>query len=196
MAIQEPSKSGFVRTPSWRFRFQFFLALTLCAAAQAEGDLESAADPACTHTEVFAHVLEQFRRYGPLSGEREYFGFIYRYNEVIQSSVIRGHVCGTNHVCGVDTRPAAKGIPPGAKVLGEWHTHPHVDGSRNLSAADVLGAYRNRRIRCYAAFYSQPDGDIHTWNVNVGSVPVAMASRVRLGNYRDPATAPAIIAAH
>jgi hypothetical protein len=178
-------------------RFFIQLALAgLCAAASAEEIQESGADLACARAEVREHVLEQFRIYGPLSRNREYFGFIYRSQAGIQSSVIRGGACGTNDACGVDTAPAARGIPPGAKVLGEWHTHPQVVGSRVLSNADVLGAYRNRRIRCYSAYYSQPDGEILSWDVNTDSVPVAMNPTLTLGNWRGPAVGPAIIAAH
>jgi hypothetical protein len=195
MTVQALSTTDSVWSLIWRFCFQIFLAGTY-AAAHAEGNQESGADLECARAEVLAHVQEQFRLYGPLSLKREYFGFVYRFNGAIQSSVTQGHVCGTNHACGVDTTPAAKGIPPGAKVLGEWHTHPRDDGSRNLSTEDVRGAYGNRRIRCYTAHYSQPDGDIHSWDINSDSVPVAMVSRVRLGNYRDHVGVPAIIAAH
>jgi hypothetical protein len=194
MAIQALSTEDSVWSLVWRSCFHIFL-VGMYAAAHAEGSQESGADLECARAEVLAHVQEQFRLHGPLSLKREYFGFIYRFNGVIQSSVIRGHSCETNHVCGVDTAPAAKGIPPGAKVLGEWHTHPQVDSSRILSAEDVRGAFRNRRIRCYTAYYSQPDGDIHSWDINSDSVPVAMMSRVRLGNYGDHASGPAIIAA-
>lgn len=181
-------------SPLRRFCVQLTLA-GLSLLAYAEGSRETGADTACTRDEVLAHVLAQFRLYGPLSRNREYFGFIFRSGPEIQSTVVQGSVCGFNHACGVNTEPAARGIPPGAKVLGEWHTHPHRDGSRILSIEDVRGAYRNRRIRCYSAYYSQPNGDIHTWDVNTDSVPTAMNSRSLLGNYRDPANVPVIIAA-
>jgi len=142
----------------------------LSAAAHAEDEQHSSPDPACPRSEVLAHVQAQFRLYGPLSERREYFGFIYRSNGEVESSVAMGRVCGNNHVCGIKIAPAAKGIPAGAKVLGEWHTHPLVDGSRNLSVQDVRGAFHNRHIRCYTAFYSAPNGDIYRWDVSQTSV--------------------------
>jgi len=182
-------------SPLRLFCIQLILA-GLSLLAYAEGSRETGVDTACARDEVLTHVLAQFRLYGPLSRNREYFGFIFRSGSEIQSTVVQGSVCGFNKACRVDTEPAARGIPPGAKVLGEWHTHPHRDGSRILSIADVRGAYRNRRIRCYSAYYSEPNGEINTWDVNTDSVPVAMNSRSLLGNYRDPAKDPAIIAAH
>ena len=71
-------------------------------------------------------------------------------------------------------------------MLGEWHTHPLVDGSRNLSVQDVRGAFHNRHIRCYTAFYSAPNGDIYRWDVSQTSVPTAMNTREYLGNHHDP----------
>ena len=105
----------------------------------------------CFSAEVEAHVVEQFRIYGPKSKNREYFGFVYRVDGIIASAVTRGIVCRWNEPCEVENRSAAVKIPEGAKVLGEWHTHPHSNGSSVLSGADVRGANANRHIRCYRA---------------------------------------------
>jgi hypothetical protein len=140
--------------------------------------------PDCFAEEVQAHVLEQYGIFGPLSTDREYFGFIYRLDGVIASAVSRGGICRWTQACEVNTRGAAALIPKGAKVLGEWHTHPHVTGSQSLSAADVRGANNNRHIRCYRAFYSKSNGEILSWNLGATLVQTAMASSVRLGNYR------------
>jgi hypothetical protein len=77
---------------------------------------------------------------------------------------------------------AGSRIPSGAKVLGEWHTHPH-GGAPQLSHHDERGAHRNRHVRCYTAFYSNPGGQIFAWNPAETSVPTAMASRERVGRY-------------
>jgi hypothetical protein len=130
---------------------------------------------------VFAHVQGQFAQYGPLSIEHEYFGFIYRFNEHIDSAVTRSSKCLRGN-CFTDTAQALSLIPRGSRVLGEWHTHPR-DGSVQLSAEDVRGARHNRHIRCYVPFYSGPDGRIFSWEPASTSVPVAMASRLAIGSY-------------
>ncbi len=140
----------------------------------------------CFTAEVEAHVLEQFRIYGPLSRKREYFGFIYRIDGVIGSAITRGIVCRWTEPCEVNTRRAAEKIPEGAKVLGEWHTHPHESGSLLLSDADVRGANDNRHIRCYRAFFSTSNGEVFSWDPNVVVVSVAMSNAIRQGNYRQP----------
>jgi hypothetical protein len=137
----------------------------------------------CLRAEVEAHVRQQFAIYGPQSADREYFGFIYLHNGVIGSAVTRSRTCRVGH-CAVDSAEALRSIPRPATVLGEWHTHPH-DGSPSLSKHDVRGAYNNRHISCYLAFYSTPSGDIYAWNPNLISVPVAMASRAPVGNYKQ-----------
>ena len=141
--------------------------------------------PECFAAEVEAHVLEQFRIHGPLSRKQEYFGFVYRIDGTIGSAVTRGSVCRWTESCEVDTRRAAVKIPKGAKVLGEWHTHPHESGSRLLSDTDVRGANDNRHIRCYRAFFSTSDGEVLSWDPNASQVSFAMAAAVRLGNYRQ-----------
>jgi hypothetical protein len=162
------------------------LALTLLVAAptccNADDDLDCFAD------EVEVHVLEQFGSYGPLSTDREYFGFVFRLNGVIASAIARGRSCKWTQACAVNTGAAASLIPKGAKVLGEWHTHPHATGSQTLSPEDVRGANRNLRIRCYRAFFSMSNGEIHSWNPAATLVPAAMASSIRLGNYRKRIT--------
>lgn len=145
-----------------------------------------AGDPAdCFAAEVRDHVLRQFAEFGPLSREHEYFGYIYRVDGAIHSAVTRGANCRWTHdICEVSTRAAAARIPAGAKVLGEWHTHPRINAAAGLSDADVHGANDNRHIRCYHAFYSTADGDMLSWDPDERAVREAMASRIRLGNYK------------
>jgi hypothetical protein len=139
---------------------------------------------ACFEDEVLLHVRTQFAIYGPRSSQYEYFGFIYRKDGRVDSAVTHDFGCRGQTECVVNTGFALKRIPKGAKVLGEWHTHPHFHGSDALSMEDVRGAQANRHIRCYTAFYSSPDGDIYRWNLDAPTVAAAMASRTRLGNYR------------
>ena len=139
----------------------------------------------CFTEEVEAHVLEQFHIYGPKSKKREHFGFVYRVDGIIASAVTSGIVCRWTEPCEVDNSSAALKIPKGAKILGEWHTHPHSNGSSLLSEADVRGANANRHIRCYRAFFSTPEGDVFSWDPNMRIATVAMESMTRLGNYRD-----------
>jgi hypothetical protein len=143
----------------------------------------SEAPTECPRDAVDAHVLEQYRVYGPLSEVHEYFGFVYRHEGVIASVIVRSNECASDERCTVSTAEAARQIPHGAKVLGEWHTHPHR-GSTGLSREDVRGAYNNRHIRCYVAYYAKPNGEIHAWDPQASSVPTAMASRTPLGSYR------------
>jgi len=164
-----------------RARYLFVLLMSSAASAQ-ECDLGA----------VAAHVQEQLRVYGPRSASHEYFGFIYRAEGVIASAVVRGQKCRGADQCTVDIEPAAKRIPQGAKVLGEWHTHTHQTGSRLLSLRDVRGAHQNVRIRCYSAFYAGPDGEIYAWDPRSTSVATAMATRTSLGRYALDADAPAV----
>jgi hypothetical protein len=101
----------------------------------------------------------------------------------IGSAVTRSRSCRSDQ-CLVDSTEALQAIPRPSTVLGEWHTHPH-GGSAALSKHDVVGAYSNRHISCYLAFYSTPSGQIYGWDPNRISVPVAMATRAPLGNYKD-----------
>ena len=135
----------------------------------------------CLLDAVDAHVIVQFAKFGPLSKIREHFGFIFLFNGEIGSAITRGGSCKNS--CGVDTAAAAARKPSGAKPLGEWHTHPHESRAGTLSVEDVRGAYNNRGIRCYTAYYSQPDGDIYAWDSQQSLVPDAMSSRFYLGNY-------------
>ena len=135
----------------------------------------------CLRKQVEDHVREQFAIYGPQSADHEYFGFIYLHNGVIGSAVTRSRTCSSSK-CALDSAEALQAVPRPARVLGEWHTHPH-GGSPSLSKHDVHGAYNNRHISCYLAFYSTPAGDIYAWDPHRMSVPVAMASREPLGNY-------------
>jgi hypothetical protein len=145
---------------------------------------------------VLQHVRGQFAIYGPRSARYEYFGFVYRKDGQLESAVTRGVECRDRPECVVNTVFALRRIPKGAKVLGEWHTHPGFHESDSLSTEDVLGAQANRHIRCYAAYYSTAAGEIFRWNLDAPTVTAAMASRTRIGNYRLPAKDPVIIAAH
>jgi hypothetical protein len=142
----------------------------------------------CLQKEVEAHVRQQYAIYGPRSVGHEYFGFIYLHQGIIGSAVMRSPACSTAGKCVVDNHEAFRLIPRPAKVLGEWHTHPR-GGSPSLSTHDVRGAYSNRHINCYFAFYSKPSGEIYAWNPNQSSVPVAMASRVQVGHYMEEQSA-------
>jgi hypothetical protein len=159
--------------------------LSLAAALMTTfyGNAESWASE-CLQKEVEAHVRQQYAIYGPQSVSHEYFGFIYLHNGIIGSAVTRSRACATAGKCVVDSDEAIRLIPQPAKVLGEWHTHPH-GGSASLSIDDVRGAYSNRHISCYFAFYSTPSGEIYAWNPNQISVPIAMASRAQVGNYME-----------
>ena len=161
-----------------RWGLQLLLAVApLCCSA-------NEAPETCHRVEVDAHVRQQFSIYGPLSIDREYFGFIFLHEGALGSAVVRGNSCARTFECGVNNSAAARAIPLGAKVLGEWHTHPK-GGSTTLSEADVTGAYRNRHIRCYVAFYGKPTGEVYSWDPQQTSVPTAMATRTLIGNFRE-----------
>jgi hypothetical protein len=155
-------------------------------------DFRIAGAQECPQAAIDAHVRQQLMSYGPLSRDREYFGFVYLFKDIIDSAVARGKKCFRADPCSVDSANAAREIPQGAKVLGEWHTHPQQGIADGLSPEDVLGAWSNRRIHCYAAYFSQPDGDILTWNPGADSVHLAMFSAVLIGNYRRDAAAAAL----
>jgi proteasome lid subunit RPN8/RPN11 len=150
------------------------LVTSTCCIANEHGD--------CASGVVVEHVLGQIAAYGPRSRGHEYFGFIYRHEGRIASAVVRGSGCPVPASCGVNTREAAAQIPARAKVLGEWHTHPH-GGSATLSREDVRGAHANRNIRCYAAFFAKPEGEICAWDPRRDSVAGAMSSCVAVGRY-------------
>ena len=152
--------------------------LVISLSAGAEGDASE-----CMREQVEDHVREQLSMYGPRSAHHEYFGFVYLQDGIIGSAVVSSPRC-KGEKCVVDSAEALRLIPRSAKVLGEWHTHPH-GGSPGLSREDVRGAYNNRNISCYRAFYSTPDGEMYTWDPQHVSVPVAMASRAPLGNYNE-----------
>ncbi len=191
MTVQVLRSKDSVRSPPWCYSLRFVV-VGLCAIAHAEGENDSAADLTCRRAEVLAHVEAQIRVYGPLSLKREYFGFIYHDGQSVKSSVVKGSLCDTSLTCSVNSRGAAEGLPRGAKVLGEWHTHPGGDSSNGLSAGDVRGAWNNRKIRCYTAFYAASNGKFYSWNPASTSVAVAMRSRVLLGDYRKPADGSAV----
>ena len=151
----------------------------LLLAVSASGRANEA--PQCLSDSVEAHVRQQFATFGPLSVNHEYFGFIYRLGPTLDSAVVRGSRCVARS-CVVDVARAAALIPAHAVILGEWHTHP-LNGEAPLSEQDVLGAYRNRKLGCYTAYYSEPDGEIYSWNPRRGSIRTAMASRIHVGNY-------------
>jgi hypothetical protein len=166
----------------------------LTTGAVWSGDSPPTSQTTCTRESLLEHVAGQFRLYGPQSIRNEYFGFIYRDAGILKSAVVKSGECRADQ-CTVDSAGAARQIPKGAKVLGEWHTHPRQTGSRGLSMVDVRGALNNSGIRCYAAFYGAPDGRIYEWKPTSTSVPTAMASRVLIGNYAEDPQDAAIIAA-
>lgn len=151
------------------------------AAALAGDHTHSHATPAaCAPAALQAHVREQFALFGPQSSHREYFGFVYLFDGKLASAVVRGKDCRSTDRCVVNIAGAARAIPRGARLLGEWHTHPDI-GSHMLSTDDVRSVQQFRRIPCYQAFYSTPRGDMYSWDVKQTSVPAAMATRVHLG---------------
>jgi hypothetical protein len=156
----------------------FLASLLLAGGAGAAAD-----SPDCDRERIAAHVRLEFEIYGPLSAEVEYFGFIFHDGERYRSAVVRSRKCHEGN-CLIQVDAAGAMIPKGARVFGEWHTHPH-DGAPQLSEHDVRGAYRNRHLRCYLAFYSNPDGEIFAWSPAQSSVPTAMASRSSIGTYGD-----------
>jgi hypothetical protein len=156
-----------------------------CAATALANHASHRAHAECAVLAVHEHVREQFARFGPLSVDREYFGFIYLSEGKVASAVVRGNECRAGDRCIIDIAGAARAIPPRARVLGEWHTHPAKAGSRALSADDVRGARQHRHISCYQAYYSTPQGDIYAWDITQTSVPTAMATRVHLGRLSD-----------
>jgi len=168
------------RAPAFRaFGAAWILLSVSLSTAAAE-----AGSPPCFEGEVIQHVREQFAIYGPRSSQYEYFGFIYRKDGQVDSAVTHDFGCRGQPECVVNTAFALKRIPKGAKVLGEWHTHPHFHEADALSKEDVRGAQANRHIRCYTAFYSSHGGEIYRWNLDAPTVAAAMASRTWIGNYR------------
>ena len=163
-------------------RAVLYVTILVFSATAAQGDPVSRPD--CDTAAVTAQTLEQFAIYGPRSSQYEYFGFVYRKDGRVDSAVTHDFGCRGEAECVVNTAFALKRVPKGAKVLGEWHTHPHFHESDKLSIEDVRGAQANRQIRCYTAFYSSHDGDIYRWNLDAPTVATAMASRTRVGNYR------------
>jgi len=147
----------------------------------------------CDRDVVDTHVRDQIQLYGPRSARHEYFAFVYFYQGALSSAVVRSSECTSAIRCTLDTAAAAKLIPKSARVLGEWHTHPH-QGSNMLSKDDVRGAYNNRHIRCYVAYYAKPNGEIMTWDPQQTSVPTAMASRIVVGRYSEEAASLALSA--
>ncbi len=131
------------------------------------------------------HVRTQFAHYGPRSDTSEYFGFIYRHEGLISSAVTSGSDCRGFSDCTVNPAFALRRIPKGAKVLGEWHTHPRI-GAFELSGDDVRWAHANFRVRCYSAYYSTPDGTVWHWDPVQSTVAAAMSSRVEIGRFRVP----------
>lgn len=158
--------------------FLLWAASICCNAGEAE--------IAFLRAEVDAHVLGQFAVFGPLSKKHEFFGYVYRHEGILASAVVRSPRCSSLRMCGLDTAAAAKLIPKGARVLAEWHTHPH-HGSSQLSKEDVGGAHANRQIAGYTPYYSTPVGEIYAWDPRFDWVPDAMASAVLIGNYRAQA---------
>lgn len=162
--------------PPVRALLASLLLLACCAGATAADSFDS-----CDHEKMAAHARVEFEIYGPLSVGVEYFGFIFDDGERLRSAVVRSRRCYDGN-CVVNVAAAGGQIPKRAKVLGEWHTHPH-NGAPQLSEYDVRGAHRNRKVRCYTAYYSNPDGEIFAWNPAKASVPTAMASRASIGIY-------------
>jgi hypothetical protein len=169
---------------SWARTSRVFSAAWILLSASFSTGAGEAGSPPCFEDQVIQHVREQFAIYGPRSSQFEFFGFIYLKDGRVESAVTRGVVCRDRSECVVNTVFALRRVPRGAKVLGEWHTHPDFHQSDTLTTEDVLGAQANRHVRCYNAFYSNSNGDFYRWDIEAPNVAAAMASRTRLGNYR------------
>jgi hypothetical protein len=164
--------------------------LVTAAAAEETHAYRIAAKAECPLDAVDAHVREQIAKYGPLSSDREYFGFIFIVKGEIGSAITRGRLCYSHTSCAVDTALAAPRIPKGAKVLGEWHTHPKLS-SALLSDDDVRGAQNNRRIRCYARHLRLgriPDVSSHRDELTRVDRQLPQGSRRRHAHGHDPAS--------
>ena len=184
-ASQECNPSRNKHLARWLLILTIFIHHSLQAA-----DTRSSVETGCDDASVTEHVLDQMRVFGPDSQKHEFFGFVYRVKGELASAVVRSSQCRLDQ-CTIDTAAAARKIPKGAKILGEWHTHPHSTGSRMLSKHDVTGARNNSHLRCYAAFYATPEGEVHSWDPGQTSVPAAMASRMQVGNYHENPGQPA-----
>jgi hypothetical protein len=160
------------------------LCLTLTVTACSACSHATYFSPACATRELDDHVRQEFAVYGPQSGNREYFAFIYELQGSFGSAVVRGNDCRGPERCVVDAAGAVAQIPKGANVVGEWHTHPHI-GATSLSSLDVRGAHHNRHLNCYTPYYSNPIGEIYAWNPDLDSVPTANNSRVLIGTYGE-----------
>ena len=59
---------------------------------------------------------------------------------------MRGNECRSDDRCITRIDCAARAIPKGARILGEWHTHPTVTGSRAPATETRASARRQRHI--------------------------------------------------
>jgi RHS repeat-associated protein len=145
-------------------------------------------DPVAMQNIIDGHAVSQMREFGPQSKSNEFFGYIYGKDGKLESSWKQGSKCRDG--AGVCTMSEAKlneakaGIPSGAKVYGEWHTHNH-GGSPALSEADANGAYANRNIKFYSAYYADSNGNMYRWDPTKRNAIRANASKVYLGNYNE-----------
>ena len=167
--------------------FRVFSAAWILLSVSLSTEASEIGSTPCFEDEVMRHVRDQFAIYGPRSSQYEYFGFIYRKDGRVDSAVTHDFACRGQMECVVNTVFALRRIPKGAKVLGEWHTHPHFHEADVLSMEDVRGAQANRHVRCYTAVLQQL-----TMATSTGGISTRRPwrprwrSRMRLGNYREP----------
>ncbi len=145
-------------------------------------------DPVAMQNIIDGHAVSQMRVFGPQSKSNEFFGFIHGKDGKLDSSTVKGGQCrdgaGTCTMSEAKLNEAKAGIPSGSKVFGEWHTHNHK-GSPALSEADANGAYANRNIKFYSAYYADPNGNMYRWDANKRNAVRAGASKIYLGNYNE-----------
>lgn len=139
-----------------------------------------------TQEQVDAFALEQFHIYGPQSARFEHFAFVYWLDGVLSQSHISAR-CTNSYACTINPARSLNEIPKRAKLLAEWHTHPH-DGARTLSIHDVQGAHAigeqvRKYGRDYRAYYSDPAGHVFRWDTTTRDTLAANRSRVQIGSY-------------
>lgn len=142
--------------------------------------------PLPTLEQVDAFVLDQFNTYGPQSARHEHFAFVYWIDGQISQSHISTR-CTNQYACTLNPARSLKDVPAHAKIVGEWHTHPH-DGSRTLSIHDAQGAFAiGEQVRShgrpYWAYYSDPSGHVFRWDTTTRDTLEANRSRVQVGTY-------------
>ncbi|HEU4601572.1 MAG TPA: hypothetical protein VFS24_06375 [Steroidobacteraceae bacterium] len=143
--------------------------------------------PLPSREEIESFVLAQFKIFGPQSKRTEHFAFVYWHDGELAQAHIYARCSSTSDRCTTNPKRAIQAVMPGAKILAEWHSHPH-NGSRLLSPDDAQGAFSigeqiRSRGREYFAYYSDPTGRVFRWDTTTPDVNKANRSRVEVGSY-------------